>query len=420
MDVVNRTAKRPLLVWHAGVSYDSVSGTDWHLASAMLRYADVLWVDPPASPVTPARYRHSVSRSPWPMLSEVQPGMHRLSPKALPFHSMSGVRLTTWPLVRIQTRWALERLDARPFAMVASHLDDVLGHSGSGVLNVLYGTDDYVAGAKLMGLNPDRVAHDERGRLKQADLAITVTEGLANRWRSLGFRGAISIIPNGVDVAAYRDCMSRAVKADIELPSPVAGVVGQLSARIDIEILESVVRDGCSLLLVGPVDRTWLPERFARLVSLPNVRWVGKVPFEALPSYLKIMDVGITPYCDSDFNRASFPLKTLEYLAAGLPVVSTSLPAARWLNTDLITLADSTTFGVAAHALGLQSREDDALHRKARMDFAELHSWAARATAFADALGLSERSIGSSARGGDHSISGVANIVSNDFYGGKA
>ena len=46
----------------------------------------------------------------------------------------------------------------------------------------------------------------------------------------------------------------------------------------------------------------------------------------------------MTPYAESPFNRASFPLKTLEYLAAGLGVVSTDMPSARWLNTSLISL----------------------------------------------------------------------------------
>ena len=47
------------------------------------------------------------------------------------------------------------------------------------------------------------------------------------------------------------------------------------------------------------------------------------------------MDVGLTPYADTPFNEASFPLKTLEYFSAGLPVVSTDLPGSRWLRDDL-------------------------------------------------------------------------------------
>ena len=77
------------------------------------------------------------------------------------------------------------------------------------------------------------------------------------------------------------------------------------------------------------------PQRFAALTARPNVSYAGRVPQEAVPSYLAAADIGITPYTASPFNRASFPLKTLEYLGAGLPVVSTDLPGARWLLDDL-------------------------------------------------------------------------------------
>ena len=109
-------------------------------------------------------------------------------------------------------------------------------------------------------------------------------------------------------------------------------------------------------------------------------------PFEKLPSYFKWIDVGITPYADSEFNRASFPLKTLEYLAAWKPVVSTDLPAAHWLATDLIEVADWRTFGETVRRLALQPIDLGVVRN--RVDFAGQHSWDKRAEAFAAAIGL--------------------------------
>ena len=60
------------------------------------------------------------------------------------------------------------------------------------------------------------------------------------------------------------------------------------------------------------------------------------------------------PYRDTPFNRGSFPLKTLEYLAAGRAVVATDLPAIRWLNTDLISVA-TTPAAFADHVARLAS-----------------------------------------------------------------
>jgi teichuronic acid biosynthesis glycosyltransferase TuaH len=87
------------------------------------------------------------------------------------------------------------------------------------------------------------------------------------------------------------------------------------------------------------------------------------------------MQVGLVPYTLSEFNRASFPLKTLEYLAAGLPVVSTNLPATRWLDTPLATIADDhATFVAAVRAAAtIPSSADE------RQRFAAAHSWESRA-----------------------------------------
>src|SRR5512132_3603441 len=112
-----------------------------------------------------------------------------------------------------------------------------------------------------------------------------------------------------------------------------------MSDRIDLAMLDAVASSGVSLLLVGPRQATFEIAKLDRLLSLPNVQWVGPKEFQELPSYLRVIDVGLTPYTQSDFNRASFPLKTLEYLAAGRPVVASDLPAHRWLNTPHVSIA---------------------------------------------------------------------------------
>ena len=89
----------------------------------------------------------------------------------------------------------------------------------------------------------------------------------------------------------------------------------------------------------------------------------------------------MTPYAESPFNRASFPLKTLEYLAAGLGVVSTDMPSARWLNTSLISLqSEPHDFALAVKAaLARRNDEDQELRRK---EFAARHTWGARGVEF--------------------------------------
>jgi glycosyltransferase involved in cell wall biosynthesis len=127
--------------------------------------------------------------------------------------------------------------------------------------------------------------------------------------------------------------------ADIPLPGPVAGVVGQFNSRTDLAMLDAVRAAGTSLLLVGP---RWFvtsedDETFDRLVRSAGVHWVDGLPREELAPYLAALDVGLTPYADSMFNARSYPLKTLEYLAAGVPVVSTEVAPLDGLDRDFVS-----------------------------------------------------------------------------------
>jgi teichuronic acid biosynthesis glycosyltransferase TuaH len=332
----------------------------------------------------------------------------RLTPKALPGLTRAGVRVTTGPLVRAQVSAAIRRLGVRPRAVVATYLEGFLGGWGDGVVSVLYGTDDYVAGAELMGLSARYLRRLERRALARAGVVAAVSPQLAGRWSALGANPVV--IPNGCwprgpgEAARASEPVPSAVRS---LPRPVAGLVGQLSDRIDLAVLESVAAAGYSLLLVGPLDPRWGGARFQALIGQPHVHYAGPVPGAAVPGYLAAIDVGLTPYCDSAFNRASFPLKTLEYLGAGIPVVSADLPTARWLHAELaqsdpgepdevmalasgpaefaarvagITRARSTAGGPAAGDAGPQAARCAA--------FAAQHSWPRRARALAAEIGV--------------------------------
>lgn len=384
------------------------------MATAMARHARILWVDPPVSPLKkrPAALR--------PRIVAVNEMITRLTPVALPGLTRPVIRLSTGTLVRLQVHWGLRRMGSRPHAVVASHLDDLLGRWGNGVVNILYGTDDYVAGARLMGVAAKRLRILERRALAKADAVVVVSPGLAERWAALGIEPAL--IPNG--------CPASRLNTDVRLPAmpglpaPVVGLIGQLSERIDLDILEALGNAGFSLLIVGPHDSRWEARRFKALIARPCVHYTGRVGAEAVPSYLAAVDVGITPYRNSPFNRASFPLKTLEYLAAGRPVVTSDLPAARWLRDDLarsdqaafadqiLALAENSTDFIAAvrRITGDRKRKTpagsdvgaarlpSAVERHCTA-FADRHSWSRRADDFAALIGLSAETLESQTDG---------------------
>jgi teichuronic acid biosynthesis glycosyltransferase TuaH len=396
----------PCVVWMASQLWEG-HGTDRRLAGALARYARILWVDAPISLAVAARARRGTARRVRPLLCALGDRGLRLTPMAPPGLSRLGVRATTGPIVRAQVRWAIRQTGIEPVAIVGTNFECALGQWGPGVVSALHGTDDYVAGAGLMGRSARRLRAEEKRAVAQANVVTAISPLLAQRWSAL--RGTpVPLIPNGcTPVRASPAGLPRAVR---ELPRPVAGLVGTLNARIDLELAEAITQAGFSLLVVGPHDPRWEPRRFAALTARPRVHYAGLVPESEVAAYIAAIDVGLTPYLDTAFNRASFPLKTLDYLSAGRPVVSTDLPAARWLLDDLQRSDQAACSGqilaVASHrgefiaaarrlagGPGLPLRTGAAAAGEAAdaqrcRAFAARHAWSRRADALAALIGL--------------------------------
>jgi teichuronic acid biosynthesis glycosyltransferase TuaH len=287
-------------------------------------------------------------------------------------------------VVRHAARRAVARLGGSVTAVIATTLDDVLGCM-PGARTLFYGTDDHVAGAESHGIPRERWLRAEQRQLRCADVVAAVSPALQERYAAYGRESAL--VPNGCDPGIYVDAESMSWPADVHLSGPVAGLMGHIGQRVDLALLEAVADTGCSLLLIGPWDSSYEPVRFPALVARPNVCWVGPKPLAELPAYLQMIHVGLTPYSDSDLNRSSFPLKTLEYVAAGSAVVSTDIPAVAWLQSEHVTIARSPAeFADAVRRQLAVPRSSFLVTQRRR--FAAQHSWERRAAAVAELLDL--------------------------------
>lgn len=373
-----------MVVYCAGTSWDGVTGTGKQMASRLAAYAPVLYVDPPMSVLTPVRKPYLRDSLSSPRLRLIRPGLARLTPIALPGVSRPVLRDIATATTRRAVARAVRALDGSVHAVVGATFKGLYGACGEDV-RVLYGTDDFAAGGSLMHLSDRWLAARERARLGEADRIIAISPTLADRWRALGHE--VSLITNGCDHTLYADVDTAPLPDDVQLPGPIAIFVGHLSERIDLGTLEAVADAGVSVLLVGPRQPSFQLARVDALFARPNVQWVGRKPIESLPSYLRLARVGITPYVDTQFNRGSFPLKTLEYLAAGRAAVVSDLPSARWLKTDLISIAATPQGFADATVAALADAPSPHLVRR-RQEFARGHSWDDRARQFAEVIGL--------------------------------
>ncbi len=377
-----------LIILCAANNYDAVKVADHHMAERLAARVPVLYVDPPLSRLSPVNDPMLAAALEGPRLRRIADGFWRLTPVMAPFPMRSGMRAVTERLVKRALRRAVASIGLPVDAVISAWPRlDVFGGCGER-RRVWWAQDDFAAGAALMGQNPEAVAAGEAARAQASDLIVAANPEVAARWQGIG--RPVALIPYGADPGSFADVGRRPPDDELRIASPVAALVGQLNERVQADLLFAVADRGTSILLVGPEARTgadWLAELAAR----PNVQWVGAQPFTALPAFLAHASVGLVPYADTPFNRASFPLKLLEYLAAGLPVVTTGLPASRWLAapTEHVAIADDPR-GFSDAVAALAARPLTAALRKERRVIAARHSWDARAEALLDAVASCE------------------------------
>jgi glycosyltransferase involved in cell wall biosynthesis len=371
-------------VWHGTIvlcaanRWDDVKLADRHMAERLTEHAPVLYVDPPVSHLTRLK-NPAVTRSlDGPRLRHVTPRLARYTPVVGPKPRHPLMRAASSRLVRRQLQGVLRDLGGSVQAVVSTWLFIDAYGVAPGARRIYWWQDDPVGAAALWGMSEKRLADGEQRLARSSDLIAAVNDEVAQRWADRGFPSAF--LPNGCDAPFFADADRAPAPPDVDLPRPIACFVGHLNSRTDLALLEAVAASGMSLLLIGPKDPAFEPERFERLTARTNVAYLGPRPFEALPSYLRVTDVGLVPYADTPFNRGSFPMKTLEYLSAGRPVVATPLPAVRWLGTDLVSLAGSPEpFAAAVRREAAAALEPGLVAR--RRAFAARHSWSERAAA---------------------------------------
>lgn len=352
------------VVWLSGVGWDDVPGTDRRLVEAIAETLDVVFVDAPHRGHWAGWFRGTS-----PAVDQPLPRVRRLRVPALPLSSKPVGRLMT----RLLQWWTLRRglpTGFLPAAVVVANPVTRFPRSLRGK-RILFATDDWLAGTGLMGLSPSWVRRVMSANARDADAVVAVAPVILNQLRSLGAQGVpAQVLPNGAPPPGTPPHGSE----------PVAILIGQLNERIDLSCLEAVLDAGVRLRLVGPrADRD---PQFRRsldaLLGCPGVEWLGRLPVDQVARELAAVRVGLTPYLITAFNQASFPLKTLDYLSAGLPVVSTDLDASRWLATEHVRIADNPRAFARLVVEGIAEPSSSEMAQVRQM-LAKEHGWPQRA-----------------------------------------
>lgn len=170
---------------------------------------------------------------------------------------------------------------------------------------------------------PPKLCENETELFQRANLVFTGGVSLFEAKRNR--HAHVYPFPSGVDVEHFAKARSlrKTASEQTSMPKPRIGYAGVIDERLDMELLDEVsrLRPLWQWVMVGPVvkiDPETLPKR-------DNVHWLGQKNYQELPRYFAGWDAAILPFALNDATRYISPTKTPEYLAAGLPVVSTAI-----------------------------------------------------------------------------------------------
>jgi glycosyltransferase involved in cell wall biosynthesis len=246
------------------------------------------------------------------------------------------VRRINRELLRIQILLAMKKLGfRRPLSFVFNPTGSVVTGALGEDKVIYYCVDEFTAYSDAGNAS---LVEMERSLLRRADLVVVSAQSLLES--KSPYNPHTVLVRHGVQFDHFARALSSStiVPADIaSLPKPVIGYFGLMADDwIDVDLLAKVAErfSSGSLVLIGKATTD-----MSKVARLPNVHLIGRKPFEELPAYCKGFDVALNAFPINDVTLNANPLKVREYLAAGLPVVSSRIPEVEVLG-DLVHVGD--------------------------------------------------------------------------------
>ena len=346
-----------------------------HLMRSLSKTHPVLWVNslglrtPSATTGDMGRIVQKIGKF-FAGVKEVEPNIFVLSPLVLPFFKYRSIRILNRHILRFYVKLFLWRRGYREFIQWSSCPSAAIALNSMGELaNVYYVADEFT---ELWQFDVDLVNLLEKDLLVRSDLLLVVSKRL-HEVKSI-HSALVHPLPHGCDYEHFSRALTM---SDDEIPEdmrtisrPIIGFYGVLGDWCDFDMLETIFsrRSEWSLVLIGPSECSSPP-----LQHLPNVHLMGKRSFEDLPFYLKAFDVCLVPYRkDSPRIINANPLKFLEYLASGKPVVSTDVPAMHSYSKG-VSISQTADQLEAAMSAAIRSDTEGAV--ATRLTIARENSW---------------------------------------------
>jgi glycosyltransferase involved in cell wall biosynthesis len=395
VDAPTRTHERTPALWDRDIV--CVGFADWqtelwtnqhHLMSRLAQHNRVLFIESLGlrRPQLASRDLARIARRLRSGLSgpRLQDGVWVQSPLVLPLHGLPAARWINARLLPALVRRGMRRLGStRPILWSYVPQAEVLLDALDPALVIYHCVDDI---ASQPGIDGESFRESEQRFAARADLVLASAPSLERRMRTLS--DSVLFAPNVADTALFARALEDGPidPALARLPRPRIVFTGAVVAtKLDFGLIVALARSlpESSIVLVGPIGPGDPGTDVSELQAEPNVHLLGRRGYAQLPDVLRGADAAIIPYARNTLTDSIFPMKVYEYLAAGLPVVATRLPALA--GVEGIRFAD--TAAAMAELLAGETAADEPAARRERSARAAGHSWEHRLEEIEVALG---------------------------------
>lgn len=298
-----------------------------HIMRILARNNRVLWVNS-LGYRAPTISRSDISRAFRKLMAaatpirEAEPNIFVLNPLIVPAHGRPWVRAFNQRFLAFQILRAMRRLGFRRIINWTSNPVAAVVARKLGEETLVYHCVD--ENTAFSGVAADALGDLERQLIHRCDAVFVTSERLYES--KVRHNPRTFLVRHGVDFDHFRTALDADVRSpgDVaSLPHPIIGFFGLVADWVDVDLMAEVARrfPQGSLVVLGKITT-----EVSSLERLPNVHLLGRRPYGDLPAYCKAFDVALMPFRVNELTLNANPLKVREYLAAGLPVVSTPIP----------------------------------------------------------------------------------------------